>query len=109
LTFIPAIVCKQRVITAEWYQNFPNINKLWQTLMERYYWQKDLQGQVTTIQGTWTCTSRNKIRHLTAPTTPNILLAQTKAHKAFKHDVGTVLGFMPVEACPLWLALKHKT
>ncbi len=81
LTFILAIVCKQRVISSARYKNFPHIDKLWQMLMEQYYRQrisnvKSLQSKelgeavhvLPLILYWWmkrlaVCTTRNKPRH----------------------------------------------
>jgi hypothetical protein len=40
----------------------------------------------------------------TPPKTP---MTTDKAQEAVKHVIGTVLGFTPIDSCPLWLALKN--
>jgi hypothetical protein len=42
---------------------------------------------------------------MSAPTVS--CLPSTKANKAMKYVIGTVLNFNPVNDCPLWLALIH--
>jgi hypothetical protein len=41
-SFVPAIVCKQRAIASEKYDNFPDIDKLRQILINRFYQRKPL-------------------------------------------------------------------
>jgi len=52
-TFVVALVCKLRHVTATRYRNFPDIDQLRQILINRYYQQGRTQGNPPTIQGTW--------------------------------------------------------
>jgi hypothetical protein len=50
---------------------------------------------------------RLRVTDIMSAPTASCLPSRTKANKAVKYVIGTVLDFDPVDDCPLWLALIH--